>query len=640
MSGIVGIWNIDGQPLERGLLAKLSATMSHRGPDGEGIWVQGSVGMACQHLQVTPESIGQPQPLVHPSGIAIVFDGRLDNREELLQNPEISEIVSAKAPDTEFILAVYRIYGDTFPAKLNGDFALAIYDPNLQRLILARDAIGIRPLYFHRAEGLFIFSTEIKALLAHPRVSASPNDNVLANYVLGTGGNGALDGATLFEGIFSVLPAHTIVQTPDRCETKRYWDFDPMQKTRFKTFPEYAEAFHYYFEQAVQRRLRSSPPVAVSVSGGLDSSSIFCVAETLRRSDPKRFPSLKGISYISSDGGPADERVFLQDIEREYGVTIDRFPLCSSGFFDESKKRAWYMEDPLINPQSAASDIFFERCRQSDTRIVLNGLWGDQMLGSTAYLFDLVRQLAWGKVLRHRQELPQWTTDVSPEYWQGHTFLRDLFRYHIPEASIPVLRKIRNAFGRAPYSPGRDFYTKKLWERVNQNDIEWANQSFKSSCYASCLYYEVRSSYYIRCMELENKVTAMYGLEIAFPFLDRDLLSFLMSIPGEIPSWDGVHRGLLRAAMAGVIPNSIEKRRWKADFTSIGNAGVSLDYPKLEDFFEIESLGELQGYLHQDLIRQEISYIAERVNQSTNNIDSKSLLKLFGLEQWLRTFFK
>ena len=244
MSGIVGIWNLDGKPVEREVLARMSATMAHRGPDGEEMWIEGSVGFACQLFRVTPESEKETQPLVGRSGAVVVFDGRLDNREELLASLKNSHRVSSSSPDPDLVLAAYEVFGERLPERLVGDFALALFDSNRQQLLLARDVMGIRPLYYCRILDTFLFASEIKAFLAHPEVSTKPNDDTLANFFLANVRDPEM---TFFEGISSLPPAHMAFLTPDALRTRRYWDFDSAGSIRLGSFGEYAEGFRHLF---------------------------------------------------------------------------------------------------------------------------------------------------------------------------------------------------------------------------------------------------------------------------------------------------------------------------------------------------------------------------------------------------------
>ncbi|CAN5867962.1 hypothetical protein BH23GEM5_BH23GEM5_15670 [soil metagenome] len=185
MSGIAGIWNQNAAPVDPAILGRMSATLAHRGPDGEGLWVEGAVGLSCRLNRVTPESAGETQPLLHSSGAVLVFDGRLDNRDEVVAACRDSSPVGRDSPDPALVLAAYHQWGDAFPEHLTGDFALALWDPRRHRLLLVRDAIGVRPLYYCRVGATFLFASEIKALLAHPDFVARPDEDHLAELLLG-----------------------------------------------------------------------------------------------------------------------------------------------------------------------------------------------------------------------------------------------------------------------------------------------------------------------------------------------------------------------------------------------------------------------------------------------------------------------
>ena len=412
MSGIVGIINLDGHPVDKELLARLSAPLAHRGPDGEGRWVAGPVGLACQLLRVTPEAAHETQPVSHASGAVLVFDGRLDNREELLAQLTGRPEISAASPDPGLVLAAYDAWGEKFAERLNGDFAVGLYDPRRRQLLLARDAIGIRPLYYCHVGDTFLFASEIKAILAHPRVTARPNDHMLAHFLLGGLGCDHHD-LTCFAGICSVPPGHQAVVTPAGITVRQYWDFDPSHEVRFQSFGEYAEAFAHLFKQAVGRRLRSASPVAVSVSGGLDSSAIFCQAETLRRESPHLVPEILGISEYYAEGSPADEIRFIREIEQAYGLVITKVPgeLENSG--RSPQEVVWHLEVPDGNSWSWDNRLK-QQARSLGARVFLTGHWGDQVLFGLGYLIDLARCFRWREVREHLKEINRWCPDVSP----------------------------------------------------------------------------------------------------------------------------------------------------------------------------------------------------------------------------------
>lgn len=640
MSGILGIWNLDGRPVEAGMLSRLSATLAHRGPDGEGQWLEGPVGLACQLMRVTPESLHETQPLVHLSGAVIVFDGRLDNREELLGLLKGAWGAETDSPDPALVLAAYVAFGEGFAERLNGDFALAIYDPPRRRLLLARDAVGPRPLYYYRTGNTFLFASEIKAILAHPEVSAKPNDDVLAEFLLG--GPAPEDpGATFFAGIYSLPPGFLGVITPSGFSSRRYWDFDNLKESRYRSFPDYAEALKGHFEESVRRRLRSAHPVAVSVSGGLDSSSIFCMAETLRRQYPGRYPELLGISYISPDGTPSDEKDFLQEIERLYGVSMTKLPRDGgTRFMDGYPALIRQVETPIMDLQWQEDERFNLTARGLGARLKLTGHWGDETHFNRAYLSDLCHRGQWRKVWEHLEEFPRWhIKNLDDPNTFKRFFFHDLVRYHLPQAVIPLLRRWRAR--RAPPYFDRPWYTGTFRERSLRPGKRngHAGKKFKTA-YCNGLYYMVRSRLTRFRLERHNKVAARQGLEVTFPFLDRDLVAFLMGCPGEFLCWQGVPRNLMRRAMQGILPAAIAGRRWKADFSHLINEGMGQDYPLVEQYLQSGMAAAEYGYIEAGQVAGELSRLKHRIdNNNRSCLAAWSIGDLLSLETWLRDYF-
>jgi asparagine synthase (glutamine-hydrolysing) len=637
LSGILGIWNLDGRPVEAGLLTRLSATLAHRGPDGEGRWFEGPVGLACQLLRVTPESLHETQPLIHPSGAVIVFDGRLDNREELLKLHKDSPGITADSPDPALVLAAYVTFGEGFAERLNGDFAVAIYDPPRRRLLLARDAIGPRPLYYHRAGNTFLFASEIKAILAHPEVSVKPNDDLLAEFLLG-GPVPEDPGATFFAGIFSLPPGFLGVITPAGFSSRRYWDFDNLKEIRYRSFSDYAEAFKGHFEESVRRRLRSAHPVAVAVSGGLDSSSIFCMAETLRQRLPERYPELVGISNISPDGTSSDEKAFLLEIEKLYGVCLVKLSQGPTLFMEGYPELVRQVETPLMDLQWKEDERFDLAARGRGARLKLTGHWGDEMLFAWDYLIDLSRRGQWRMVWAHLGEFPRWHTDVAAPGIFKRRFFQDLVQFHLPAAVIPWLRRWRARL--APPYFDRPWYTESFRKRSLRPGKREGHigKKFKTA-YCNSLYYVVNSKVTRYRLERHNKVAARQGLEVAFPFLDRDLVCFLMGCPGEVVTWQGVPRHLMRRALQGILPAAIAARRWKGDYSHLINAGMLQDYPLVEQYLQSGMVAAEYGYIEASHVAGELRRLKNRINNHNSCLVVWSIGDLLGLETWLRNYF-
>jgi len=561
----------------------------------------------------------------------LVFDGRLDNRDELVSLLKTTSAMAADLPDPALVMAAYREFGDSFPGHLNGDFALGLYDPDRTKLILARDAIGVRPIYYYGSRDLFVFASEIKTLLEHPRVVTRPNDDVLADLLFTRLAGEDTQGRTCFENIRSLLPAHQLIASPEGINTRRYWDFALAREVRLPSFDEYAEAFRHYFEQAVRRRLRSTGPVAVSVSGGLDSSAVFCVGETLRRTQPRSRPQLMGLSYTSPDGSPSDEKRFLVDIERAYDLAITRVDDLPTGIMEGCSEAIWHAEAPFLDVQWSRTHAYLTAVRQLGARVLLTGHWGDQFLFEDAHLVDLCRRGHWLEAWRHVDEYGKWV-DI-PRAWFRRRLFAALLKHHAPARLLDSLRSVRNR-----WRATRDVlqcYTEAFRQRGDARVPR--DRLPPGSAHSRSLYRQARSRYHVLGMEWNNKVGAMHGLEMAFPFLDRDLIAFLMAIPGEVLSWKGVYKGLLRHALQGVLPASIAARASKADFTSIVNEGMARNYDWLVQSLRTGGMATRLGYVKPDLLHMMASR-GMAADTSSSEL-SWALGDLLSLELWLQEFF-
>ncbi|MFB3916273.1 MAG: asparagine synthetase B [Terriglobales bacterium] len=628
MSGIVTLFHLDGRPVLMESLQRLADPMFHRGVDGQTFWTGGRVGMVFQHLRVTPQSSGEVQPLGCPADHAICFDGRLDNREELLATLPLELLpFPPNAPDAALVMAVYRRFGDSFAEQLNGDFAVVLYDGGAHKLLLARDVMGIRPLYYCVAAETVIAASEIKAILAYPEMRPRPDDEGLADMVL-RGGVHRHNERTCFRDVARVVPGQTVVITPGKKHLFRHWDFDPGKQVRFASVGEYAEGLHATFEQAVRRRLRSAGPVAVLVSGGLDSSGIFCKASGLKRAGAGVAPAV-GISMLFPQGADNDEKQFLDCVESACETEIRKLPFSRFSLLCD-QKLLWHSEAPHLLWDAA--DECLKAARDSRSRVVLDGYYGDQMLGSDAYLADLARGFHWLQLKRECDELVHWMAELSQGVLRrelGGSLLRSL----IPEWARLGLywsRRLTKSFPCPPYYRVPFRQAALIRSRPQGDGIRFPNN------HAKVCYQRASAGYRLNLVEQENKICARYGLEKAYPYMDRDLVQFIMSIPGDALNWGGVYKGLFREAMRAILPEPIRQRNWKADFTAMHNAAGAADFPRLWGYLLQDSLAVMTGYVDREILEREFSRDkADSVSKSP----APHLLAVVGLEVWLRTFF-
>ena len=323
MSGIAGIYYLDGRPVERTDVERMVDSIAHRGPDGSGVWTDGSVGFGHRMLWTTPESLHEKLPLTNKTGdLTITADARIDNRDELFSTLNFNGRPRETITDSEIILAAYEKWGEKCPEKLLGDFSFAIWDKRKQIVYCARDPIGIKPFYYYFKEGKFRWSSEPKAIFEDNTIPKEPNLPLICLYLLNRFDERE---ETLYKDVYRLPPSHFMVLENGQLRKGQYWDIDPNYSIRYKTDEEYAEHFLSLFKEAVKVRLRSHGPVGALLSGGLDSSSIVCTAQKLYQEKSIPNNGFETFSIIF-DTFPCDERVYINEVVRKWDVKANYFP--------------------------------------------------------------------------------------------------------------------------------------------------------------------------------------------------------------------------------------------------------------------------------------------------------------------------
>jgi asparagine synthase (glutamine-hydrolysing) len=291
----------------------------------------------------------------------------------------------------------------------------------------------------------------------------------------------------------------------------------------------------------------------------------------------------------------------------------------------------------MLEEQWNTTSTLLSTARQQGARLLLSGHWGDEMLVNHSYLIDLFLRRQWGTIRRHVMERRRWNTLVPARFFRRWLY-RDLIKSLLPEPLVPVLQKVRTNFVRARLD--RPWYSNTFRKQARRR--MQAQSPLRKSCataHATNLYAEVRSTSGLLFMEWNNKVAAMHGLDMAFPFLDRDLISFLMSIPGEMQSWGGIPKAILREATRGILPDSIRWRTGKASFAHLDNAAMEQEYPEATRFFKDDGIAVQYGYVNGSVLKQELGRLKEQFGKLTADA-TPCLADLLGLELWLQVFLR
>ena len=612
MSGLTGFWNLDNDPADPAIVVAMADAIAHRGEGKSETWCGGPVCLAAHVLRVTPESLQERQPFSDGVGNVIVFDGRLDNRGDIFRALKCERPV-ADAPDPELVLAAWRELGEGCLPLLNGEFALALFDARAGSLTLARDAIGYRPLYYWTTARNFVFGSEIKSVIAHPAVTVEPNDELIADQFLLVQLPYEDDGETFFKGVQAILPGWSVRITLTGTTQTRFWDFDPAARRRYDRYEAYVEELRALMTQAVRRRLRSAFPVAISVSGGLDSSITLCLADELRRTGDSSAVLLP-LTYAPGDDPSTEENRFIRLLEKARGVHIERLPMGAPGDAEQLRATAWHSEAPFFDRGWCMESPLLARARSQGAATLLMGLWSDQFMFVMGYLTDLLKQLKWGDAARHLREYRNWFVDVQPSYFVS-SFAREVMLNLTPALIRSRARRFRTVALQAPHhalTSAMEAHARRPRPRLHHPKY--------ASAHARNIYQGIRSKTHRLQFEAETKMTSRCGVERVTPFLDRDVIAFLMSIPGDVQTRGGVPRALLRDAMRGLVPEPILRRRWPDE----GTTEERLDRV------------DRQAYLAMN-VKLTASHMLG-FSRDAGTLDDKTL-ELIGLEFWSRQFF-
>jgi asparagine synthase (glutamine-hydrolysing) len=389
MSVQFGRWNIDGTPVERAYLENVKSVIAAYGPDGDGCYTSGGISMLYRALHTTKEARREAQPHTTESGTVITWDGRLDNREEIIS--QFCDSLTSGSTDVSLVAAAYKAWGTGCFAKLIGDWALSIWDADSRSLILVKDPIGTRHLYYFADKNEVTWSTDLEPLVLFARRSFALNEE----YVAGWFSFFPSAHLTPYVGINSVPPSSYALIRPGSCVVRKYWDFDPGKKIRYHTDAEYEEHFRTVFTESVRRRLRSESPVLADLSGGMDSSAIVCMADILIARGSAETPRLDTVSYYDDSEPTWNERPYFVKVEEKRGRRghhINAAPDQIYTFGYESDRIAATPASHVR--QTEAANRYAACVKLHGSRVVLSGLGGDEVMGGVptpmAELEDLI----------------------------------------------------------------------------------------------------------------------------------------------------------------------------------------------------------------------------------------------------------
>jgi len=640
----MGIYFLDNRPVKHTNLEEMVDVLAHRGPDGADIWVNGCIGFGHRILWTTPESLLEKQPLINQTGLVITSDSRIDNRDELIVALQFDNCPPEKISDTELILAAYEKWGEQCTKHLLGDFAFAIWDDQQQKLFCARDHFGVKPFYYYLSNFLehrtFAFASEIKAIFCLPEVSRQLNEVRIGDYLITNFDDKTL---TSYQNILRLPPAHQMTISCRGINIKPYWSLELADELHLDSDEEYAAKFREIFTEAVRCRLRSAYAVGSRLSGGLDSSSITCTAEQILKQDNKE--ALHTFSIIYGQVTECDELSFINTVLAQ-GNYIPHFiygdqysPLA------DIENILWHQDEAFYAPGLATT---WQQClsaKEKSVRVLLDGHDGDGVVShGFGYLQELARAGHWWKLaIEIRGVAKMYNESFWSSFWNYVQF------YGIKSVSQVAVFKIVNRIWRK-LQRGK----KQLIHNIPTKSSDWStilNPDFieriglkeryealqklqiQEKTEREDHYQTINHGQQVFALEVLDKVAAASSIEFRYPFWDKRLVEFCLSLPPQQKLHQGWSRMIMRRAMTNILPKEIQWRRNKTNFLPNLSYGLLTfernlmelivnDIETIKEYLNTKSLQKI----HHDFINLE-------------KINTKNLFSIWGvisLAVWLR----
>jgi asparagine synthase (glutamine-hydrolysing) len=612
MSVMFGRWNFEGERPEMDYVERISSILAPYASDGVRAYSSEDVSLLYFAFHTTRESQREIQPLTTRSGAVITWDGRIDNREELIG--QLEEPISPDCGDVSIVSRAYERWGTKCFAKLLGDWALCVWNPNDRSVTLAKDPIGLRQLYYSIEKNQFTWSTVLDPLVLFARKALLLNQEYIA-------------------GLFSFFPAAHLTPYVDiqsvppssfvRIETKRltitkYWDFDPAKTIRYRNDGEYEEHFRTVFAESVKRRLRSDTPVLAELSGGMDSTSIVCVADSVSAGGSAVSPRIDTISYYDDSEPNWNERPYFAKVEERrgrVGYHINAYQQTSLvPEYQEGRFAATLWSGLKPNEFHAQ----FARCiRSNANRVVLSGLGGDEVLGGVpAPTPELADLLTTGQLSKFGKQLVSWALQMRKP---AVCLVADILRRFLPPGMIPV-----HQHKRAPV---------------------WLDPSFVRRYRVALAGYQNRLNLFGPLPTFQENLNALDGLrrqlgcsvqpcdppyERRYPYLDRDLLEFIYAIPREQLLRPNQRRSLMRRALIGIVPDEVLNRKRKAFVARSPLIAISSEWVRLNQM--------TQGMVSSSLRIVDPQLFVESLQNARHaqEIQILPLMRTIAIEAWLK----
>ncbi|MDD3363990.1 MAG: asparagine synthase (glutamine-hydrolyzing) [Syntrophomonas sp.] len=540
------------------LLKAMGQTMTHRGPDDQGIYRGQGIGLCFQRLSII-DLQGGHQPLSNEKGtIWLVCNGEIYNYLQLRQELKAMGHVFRTDSDAEVIVHLYEEYGTACLKKLHGMFALALWDQKRRQLMLARDRIGIKPLYYTLLPGKLAFASEIRALLSVPGVKALPNLEALDSYLAFRFVPAPL---TLFQGIVKLEPGHCLTYCRGKLDINRYWDL-PKASSFAGDEEEAASKLLSLLQDAVTSHLQSDAPLGMFLSGGLDSSTILALASQIK---PDRLQTFSlGFTRDNQPHQDFWELDAARQLAKHYGTEHHELEVTPREIPGALAEMIWQLEEPLGDPTMIPLH-FISRKASGKVKVILSGEGADELFAGYEVYQEPWQRSVWERLSGpFQQRLSASLADSWPTGWPGKNFFL--------RAALPVEAWYRGVGSTFSENEKAGLYAKSL----SQASLGFDFKRRAASCFPSgqdlnslekMLYFDTKYWLADDTLIKSDKLTMAQSLELRVPFLDDSMIEFAASLPSHFKVKGKSLKYVLKKAVGGILPPEVLQRP-KIGFTA------------------------------------------------------------------------
>lgn len=605
MCGIAGFVRKDGAPAEHSVIDRMTTAVAHRGPDGSGLLVEGSLALGHRRLSILDLSDHGRQPMTSPDGtLAITYNGEIYNYIEIREELKRLGQAFRTGTDTEVLLGAYRQWGEDCLSRLNGMWSFAILDRTRNVLFMARDRFGVKPFYYIDTARVFAFGSEIRQLL--PFLDRQRADmEAVKTFVLTTGAE--LGTTTFFADVHRLPGGHSAVYdlAGGTLAIRRYYAIARREEIAGLEEAEISRRFADLLEDAIRVRLRSDVKVGTCLSGGLDSSSVASIASALnRQAGGGRFAAITAVSEQQSNNEESYAGLVVQSADLDWHRTRPTYDDFLTSLDDVVESQ----EEPFASPSLTMQHFVMKTARENGIKVLLDGQGGDEMLLGYekyygAYILSILRSEGGIAALKALSRIR-----TNNDNMGGANLAKYLVGGLSAKARYARYRRDHRYFATFPPMPAHlGAFSASLADTFKLQQLE------------------VTSTNLPILLRYEDKNSMAHGVEARLPFLDYRLVEFCLSVPDRYKIRDGWTKWLLRHAMVGRMPAEVTWRKNKFGFEAPEALWLDRHLPEMRrKVLASPLLGDLASPRH--------------LKRAYDGLDMRSRWRLYSIALWEETF--